>query len=287
MAAGSPQLVALKSKLPGTGWVEELAREQHPDGSWGRFHSRDSKIRSRFPSSEEAIRRAIALGLEKDDHILKQAIRYMLGVLVGRSNWSDRVEKSEGWPTRVEAISAGTLAQVDPCHPAVDRASEYWTEIAQRTFKGGRYDQTREIQAHRETRGVRMIYLGSRYVLTLLGSRSSLLSGELDRQIVGWIWNSPEGIGYLGADLKKPVLFHINQWLDSLEILSAFQCWRGFAEPAMDWLWSIRQEDNLWDFGARLSKTSYFPLSDDWRKVRTRMMDHSTRVLALLRKFVE
>jgi hypothetical protein len=36
---------------------------------------------------------------------------------------------------------------------------------------------------------------------------------------------------------------------------------------------------------AKVSKSFYFPLSDDWRKVGNRSVDHSTRVLALLRQF--
>ena len=36
------QLIADKIGLDANPWVQQLIQEQHPDGSWGRFHSRDS-----------------------------------------------------------------------------------------------------------------------------------------------------------------------------------------------------------------------------------------------------
>ena len=287
LSAESREISALKLQLAQLHWVKELAQEQQSDGSWGRFHSADAKNKKKFPSSEIAIRRALALGLERDNPILARAIKYMQAVLDGKVTWLDRVEKAEGWPICVEAISAGTLAQVDPFHPAIDKAWEYWAEIAQRSFSTGQYDQQSEVRAHRETRGLKIVYLRSRYVLTLLGSRSKQLSIQLERHIGNWIWNNPDGIGYLGADLKKPIPYHINQWLDSLEILSNFQCWREYAGEAMEWLWEQRRPDGFWDFGTRVSQTFYFPLSDNWRKPKYRQADYSTRALILLRKYVD
>jgi hypothetical protein len=267
-------------------WVQELAQEQHADGAWGRFHSMDSTLKARFPTSETAIRRALALGLDKDAPVLARAVGYMEKVLTGKAIWSDRVEKSEGWPIGVETITAGTLAQVDSSHPAIQKAWDYWVEVAERSFPGGGYDSKTEWQAHKDLRGIGIIYLSGRYALTLIGTHSADLHPVLDRRIVDWIWNNPKGIGYLGADMQHPKPAHIFQWLESLEILSHFQCWRDITTKALDWLWQQRNPDGLWDFGAKVSKSFYFPLSDDWRKPGARSMDHSTRILVLLKSFV-
>lgn len=282
---GCAELVTTHAQLLSHAWVEELRREQHPGGSWGRFHSMDSTVNTRFPTSEAAIRRALALGLDKNDPILKRAVDFMSSVLAGKVTWSDRVEKSEGWPIGVEAITSGTLAQVDPSHPSLLPAWEYWEEVARHSFPGGAYDPQAEWQAHKNVRGLGIHYLRSRYVLTLLGACSANLPAGLDRQIVSWIWNDPQGIGYLGADMQHPRPFHIFNWLESLEILSRFQCWREVAAGAIEWLWGQRHADGLWDFGAKVSKSIHFPLSDDWRKAGNRCVDHSTRVLALLQQF--
>ena len=279
---GSADLENALSQVMLHPWVKELAKEQHPDGSWGRFHSMDSSVKSRFPTTETAVRRALALGLDKRTPILSRANEYMHSILDGKAAWSDRVEKSEGWPIGVEVITAATLAQVDPEHPATLPAWEYWTEIANRSFPHGSYDPSAEWNAHKALRGHGLRYLGSRYVLTVLGAHSASLPASLDRQIVDWVWNNPAGIGYLGADLQHPEPFHIFQWLESLEIMSCFQNWGAIAGRVYSWLWNQRSQNGLWDFGTKVSKSAYFPLSDDWRRGRNRFLDHSTRVLACL-----
>jgi hypothetical protein len=265
--------------------VEELRREQKSNGAWGRFHSMDTTVKTLFPTSEIAIRRALALGLDKDAPILVRAVEFMKKILEGKAAWSDQVEKAESWQLMVEAVTAGTLAQVDPSHSAIRPAWEYWAEIARRSFPAGEFDPSAEWKAHRDLGSRGIIYLSSRYILTLLGARSGLLPAALDRQIVDYIWKEPAGIGYLGEDMQHPRLFHIFNWLESLEILSRFQCWPEVASKAMEWLWHQRKADGFWDFGSKVSKSIYFPLSNDWRKVGNRSMDHSTRVLALLRQF--
>jgi hypothetical protein len=285
LSPGSTDLVTARSQMLSHPCVKELASEQHPDGTWGRFHSMDSTVKAHFPTSEIAIHRALALGLDKDTPVLARAVEFMQKVLEGKAAWSDRVEKSEGWTTRVEAVTAGTLAQVDPAHPAIRPVWEYWVEIARRCFPKRAFDPDAEWKAQKDLRGLGIHYLPSRYVLTLLGARSAHLPAALDRQIVDWIWNDPQGISYLGADLQHPQPFHIFHWLESLEILLRFQCWHEVAGEALDRLWDQRNTDGLWDFGAKVSKSFYFPLSDDWRKAGNRSVDHSTRVLALLRQF--
>jgi len=216
------QLRITRGEMQENRWIQDLASAQEADGSWGRFHSMDTKNKRKFPSSEYAIRRALALGLEKESPIFKRAVVYMEKVLAGEIAWSDRVEKSEGWPIGIEAITSGTLAQVDVDNPAITKAWEYWVEVANRSFRAGKYDQKVEWNAHKEMRGLGIIYLRSRYVLCLLGARARDLPSGLARTILAWIWLEPGGIGYLGADLKHPDPFHISQWLESHEILSRF-----------------------------------------------------------------
>jgi hypothetical protein len=284
-APESRELCELAEGLPKQAHVRQLEAEQQPDGSWGRFHSMDASLRLHIPTSEIAIRRALALGLDQNHPILERAAGYMQGVLEGKATWMDRVEKSEGWSILVETITAATLAEVVPAHPAILPAWEYWVEIAKGSFPGGSYVPEAEWQAHRGLRGLGTRYLGSRYVLCLLGSRSACLPTALERRLFDWMWNNPAGIGYLGADLQRPEPFHIFNWLESLEILSTFQCWRERAAEAVAWLWKQRNSDGLWDFGLKVSKSYYFPLSDDWRKKLNRSFDHSTRILVLLSKY--
>jgi hypothetical protein len=274
-------LLAARAELLGKPHVAELAREQHPDGSWGRFHSRDSARRSRFPTSEHAIRRALALGLGPGDPILARAVDHMAAVLGGRAAWSDRAERPAGWPLIVEAVTASTLAQVDARHAAVDAPFAYWVEVAERALADGTYDPHAEARAHLDLRGRELAYLGSRYVLTLLAARATDLPVELDRRLARWTWERRDGIGYLGVDLRRPADRRVVQWLESLEIVAGFRSGPGIAAGAAAELWRRRGPDGTWDFGATIDRGTWFPLSDDWRGAR-RALDCSTVALAVL-----
>jgi hypothetical protein len=282
----SPELVTARHRLLEHPWVAQLAREQKLNGVWGRFHTQDTKNKTVFITSEQAIQRALALGLDKDTPILVKAVKYMEEVLTGEAVWSDWVEKSEGWPIGVEAITAATLAQVDPDHPALGPVHEYWVRVASRSFPNGVYNPEAEWNAHKESRGVGIRYLRSRYALTLLGFYTTAMPTDLDQQIINWIWHEPQGIGYLGTDVQRPSIRSVLSWLKSLEILCHYSTFREMAEPAVDWLWSQRNSEGLWEFGAKAKDPAYFPLSDNWRKAGSRMIDHSTRVLALLRDVI-
>ena len=54
LPSGSADLETARIQMLSHFWVGELAREQHPDGTWGRFHSMNSTIKARFPTRETA-----------------------------------------------------------------------------------------------------------------------------------------------------------------------------------------------------------------------------------------
>jgi hypothetical protein len=110
----------------------------------------DSTIKTRFPTTEIAVRRALALGLDHDKPILKRVFGYMQSVLAGKASWSDRVEKSEDWPIARQAITTASLEEVNPADPATLSTWEYWVGITSRSFPGGSYNPIAEWNAHKE-----------------------------------------------------------------------------------------------------------------------------------------
>ena len=231
----SKELVTARQHLLEHPWVIQLAREQGANGAWGRFHTQDTKIKTGFITCEHAIRRALALGLDRDTPVLAKAVEYMVKVLNGEAVWSDRVEKSEGRPIGVEAITAATLAQVDPDHPAVGSVREYSVRVANRCFPNGVYSPEAEWAAHKELRGIGIRFIRSAYVLILLSSRSTPLPVDLEQKIINWIWHESRGNGYLGIDLQLPSTRSVLPWLKSLEILSPYSTFRKMSTTAIDW----------------------------------------------------
>jgi hypothetical protein len=247
-----------KLNLSKSRWVKELEREQLSDGSWGRFHTRDTRVKQKIARTEAGVSRALALGLDICHPILRKVASYIVCVLDGRYKWRDRREVSWGqgwWDSAVQLISAATLAQIQPNLKILDTVWELWYTIVHRAFPSGIYNREHEIQAHLELRGIEDISeyarksimrrgaLGSfnKYQVALLGSRSDRLPHQLEKAYLAKIWN--QGIGYLGVppailpmQLLKKTSSQFEAWLSSIELLTSFTSWREFAREPLGWL---------------------------------------------------
>ncbi|HVN55278.1 MAG TPA: hypothetical protein VMT46_13175 [Anaerolineaceae bacterium] len=295
LSTADPPSVEARTAMLESRWVGELKENQHADGTWGRFHSRDSSLRSRFPTTELAIYRALALGLDPESDVLKKAAGFCCKVLAGEATWSDPPEKHEGWPVNIRFITAGTLARIDARHPAVSDPASIWTGIVERTFQSGTYDATAERAAHLALNGIRKkgkyLKLAGLYPLLLLSSPGSELPPALEQPLLKWVWNKEDGIYYVyGGCLSRPPQMNAKEfsdWMDGLEIISRFGSWRVIAREGMEWIWRQRGPDCLWDFGPAVRRSPYFPLAESWRRPGERKVDCSVRILALLRKYLQ
>jgi hypothetical protein len=292
-APNSPELQQAKDGLKHSRWVQELADEQWIDGGWGAFHSRSTRLKQKIPSTEVGVERALSLGLDAAHAILQKASAYILAIMQGDIEFPDYHEKNDRWQTGMRLFLASTLSLIYPDHPALDNARKLWHEIARRTFQSGKYREQDEIDAHAELTGSTVkdsyLVLNNRYQLNVLGSTPGMLSEELEIALLQWLWEKPDGIGYLEIPLNQPPPTKpgpFDRWLTSLEMLSRlFPTWVRFAQSSIEWLWKRRDEQGYWDFGSRPSSMSFLPLSDNWRNKQNRLFDWTTRVLILLRKY--
>jgi len=289
---GDAQLVQARKRLEESRRVRELAAEQWEDGSWGAFHSMNTRRRQKVPTTEVGVERALALGLDRMHPILQKASRYIVEAMVGERTFPDYHEKNDRWPTGMRLFLASTLSRIQPDHPLLDEDRRLWLKIARRAFRSGEYREEDEIGAHAELTGATVkdsyLVLNGRYQLNILGSIPGLLSEELERALLRWLWSRPDGIGYLNVLLSAPppcgVPGPFDRWLASVESLARlFPAWVRFARPSVDWLWAQRDDQGFWDLGPRPTFASYLPLSDSWRRRQDRVFDWTTRVLALLR----
>ncbi len=293
--AADAELQGAKAALDPDACVQKLGNEQWPDGSWGAFHSRSTKRKQVVPSTEVGVERALSLGLDVSHSILGRAHAYLLALLEGRLQFPDYAEKNDRWPTGVRLFPASTLSLIEPSHPILDRDRALWRQIAAYTFRSERYSEEDEIEVHKRRTGATVkdsyLVLSSRYQLNLLGSIPGLLSPDLERALVAWLWERPWGIGYLTVPLCVPPLPKpgvIDRWLASHEMLARlFPSWAGFAAPVVDWLLAQRDEQGWWDFGPKPDSIACLPYTDSWRERKHRLFDWTTRVLILLRRYYD
>jgi len=275
-------------------WVAELRNEQREDGGWGRFHSA-MKTKGKVATTEAAVERGLALGLEASDPTFQAAVEYLSRLLEGRIDFPDPPERNNRWETGKKLFAAATLARVWPTLRILDETWGLWATIAEHTFASGRYDSEAEIRAHEMLTGASVkdsyLVLNNRYQLALLGSRAVRLPRTVENALVDWIWHKSDGVGYLEIPLANPPSRYTSGMLDrlftSLELLAHFPSTGRLADSMIGWLWEQRNSEGLWDFGPRASFSVYFPLSQDWRSVKQRQYDWSTRVLVLLKRFHE
>lgn len=284
-----PGMKNLKMRVMETGWVDQLAAAQNDNGIWNRFHSQDTKIKATFPTTEFAIQRALALGLDKHDTILAMAVEWMEKCLKGQVGWSDRVEKSEGWPAMTRAITASTLARVDPFNPLLEPERSRWQEIALRTFRGGFYNHDAEQKAHRELNGLTTCgyyTLNVSHPLILLSTLPGLLPTHVEKAMLKWAYENSKGIGYVVpgrlSDFPLPGERRFTPWLDGLHILLRFRAGHDLLKDANEYIHSLRSEDGFWKFNRLPGIHPSFPLSDSWRKPVNKKIDQTVHILTLL-----
>ncbi|MEA3336611.1 MAG: hypothetical protein U9R25_11920 [Chloroflexota bacterium] len=288
--AHDPELARAKAALDESHGVRELAAEQWPDGSWGAFHSQASRRKQKIITTEMGVERALALGLDASHPILQKAANYIIQIMKGEFEFPDRQEKNDRWQMGKRLFLASTLSLIHSDHPLLEEDRTSWLEIARRTFQSGAYREEDEIRAHIALTGATVkdsyLVLNGKYQLNLLGFRAGALPPPLEQILLQWLWERPDGIGYLNIPLKPPPPQQpgpLDRWLASLEMLARlFPAAPEIVGEAFTWLWEKQNEQGYWDFGPRPASITYLPLYDSWRKRQNRTFDWTTRVLALL-----
>lgn len=274
--------------------VRELELEQHPDGSWGRFHTRDRKVKQKFATTEQGVERGLALGIGPASSVMSKAARYISTIISDKVRFPDPPEKNQRWKIATKLFTASTLCRIRNDFVLTEPVWQTWNEIAQRTFEDGKYSKTAEKHAHEELTGItedlRYLTFNNRYTITLLASRADDLDEKLTNAIQKWLWHKSDGLGFLDCPLyrmpgKKDVA-KLDRWFTSLEIMSNFKNWRKYSREMVSKLWDARTKGDLWDFGPKAKGSIYWPLSADWKNdERARVHDYSVRILTYLKRY--
>jgi len=292
--SGDPRLESARTALDSFPHVRVLRAEQRGDGSWGRLHSRDTRAADSVPTTEWAVERAAALGLDREHPMMHRAADYLAAVTAGQAAPSDPPEKNDRWSAGIVLFAAATLAAIDPEHPALDPVWALWHEIARRAFPGGTYDPDAEETAHLDLTGASVrgthLVVANRYAVALLAARADRMDPRLRAPLFRWLWNHPKGLGYLDVPPAAPPIRgaasgFVERWVWSHEILAKFAA-RAAVGPMLDGLEPSRRGDGLWDLGPRASFASALPLSTTWRGKDARAVDWTTRILSLASRWM-
>lgn len=258
---------------------------QHPDGSWGCFHTlrgdSDTSI-----TTEQALTRLECLGYTAEDECIKTAIAHM-ETLLHTGELPEGKEKTSDFETFVDLIVAARIRRfTDQCESA-NEIAENWAQAITKAFSSGTYSQTDYESCYaqvfgRKPKGGRLTDFVNFYQL-------SILPGMLDRQtenlMLDYVLKHENGIYYVYESRLDIVPDEFqskktNRYLAAIELLTRYESGKDKLSFAYDWLKANQQADGTWDMGAAAKDGVYFPLSDRWNKT-SRITDSTHRISKL------
>lgn len=234
----SPEYVNAYNDMKQSKWYRGLADEQWDNGSWGRFHTQDSKtpIKQNFTTTESALGRARDLSLSKDDPMIAKCIKLMERYVRGEETWTDNIEKHKdngrGHLFSRPFMTAANINMFDPDNPVIkplrDAVAEalkaafaagsfdkhYWgfdpdntlikslldivAETLKTAFAIDRCDENCWKQENGKYYIPGVVAPGSMYGSLLL-QNTNCIDDTLQRQWLDYIWNKKEGIYYVSS----------------------------------------------------------------------------------------
>lgn len=269
-------------------WYRQLAEEQWADGSWGRFHTQDTKFAGNqfFKTTETAISRMKELSLNHSDAMVASCIRLMERYLTGEAMWPDKIEHHDGFIIALNTIVAANLSLLDPDNTLLLHRRKVCAENLEKAFQHGYLDESSWESENRNSNEILLrIYMV--HPIRLLQHNADLKE-DLQRQYLNYIWTRKEGIYYISryapSEVKSLEDTGFQEWLRSLEELSGFMLFPEFLQRDGIYEHLLKESYRLMEENVTLTSASpvYGHYSESWRRKSGRTDDLLLRILRFL-----
>lgn len=267
-------------------WANQIISMQHPDGSWGCFHTLRGDSDTPM-TTEMALLRLELLGYTAEDDCIKRAIAHM-ETLLHTGELPEGKEKTSDFETFVDLIVAARIRRfTDRCESANEIAGK-WAQVITNAFSSGTYSQTDYDECYtqvfgRKPKGGRLIDFVNFYQLSIL---PGMLDKQTESRMLDYVLSHEDGIYYVYENRLDGVPDEFqskkaSRYLAAIELLARYESGKDKLSFAYDWLKANQQTDGTWDMGAAAKDGVYFPLSDRWDKT-TRITDSTHRIGKLI-----
>ena len=285
----NPSNKAEYDELKKSKWYQQLAAEQGENGSWGRFHTQDTKlpIKQKFITTESALRRARELALDKSDAIIDKAIRLMERYILEQEEWLDTNEHHYGFQISFRALVAANLSLFDPKHPLVQKKKEICACNLSQAFRNGCIDEKVWEDENRKSNEI-LLKPYMVYIIWLL-QENDFLDEALQRAYLEFIWNRKEGIYYRTnrplSELEYLESKNFLTWLSGLEEISDFSLFSEFMSMGTT-NHLLNEIHRLMEQDVKLPSAApiFGHYCETWSKKNMRRNDLILRILRLLIK---
>jgi len=266
-------------------WVREVTDEQQADGSWGRFHSTDSKLKRKWGTTESAMARLKYLGLDRTAISVQKACEYCEILLNNHiALWPEYMEKNELFPKAVPIYIVTALSHFGSDDRLYRQYGDALLSLLHLAFADGEYNREALNQSAKNLLGIEIdntyMGFGSKYLLIFFQNHVSKIDRDVQRKYLKWL-HEQDVIYYSPASLQEtitpftPLRYGLRTIFGRVEILSWLSSFHGFSEEFSEDLAVIspfRQSDGYWDPGNGFQCPR---LSADWRSPANRKMDQT------------
>ena len=263
-------------------WFELLKANQLDDGGYGRFHSRNSKIRKKYPTTEIAVDSMKMLDIRRGNSLVDKLCDYMEKILKREIEWPDGFEKNKWYRPAQPLFVASKLSVFgSDCKEFID-IFNCWHTILKEAFEDGEYNKDRTNRISKELLGCEIdgsyIGLNSIYLIELLGNMQAEISDDLKENYLKWLHHNGKMIGYTSVILNQGFDNNFSELYKVYFLLSKFSCFKTEFKDVLNLLINKRNKDGFWNFGRNFSCQK---LSDDWRSRDRMNIDHTIMALLL------
>lgn len=263
-------------------WVELLKANQLDDGGYGRFHTRNSKIKQKFPTTEIAIDSMKMLGIRRGNFLIDKLCDYMEKTLKNEIEWPDGFEKNRWYRSAQPLFVASKLSIFGSDCKEYMEIFKCWHAILKEAFADGEYDKDKTNKISKELLGCDIdgsyIGLNSIYLIELFGNMHAEIEDELKQNYLKWLHHNGKVICYSGVILDQGFDNDFSALYRVYFLLSKFPCFKTEFEEELSCLMDKRNQDGFWNFGKDFSCQK---LSDDWKSQAKMSIDHTIMALLL------
>lgn len=263
-------------------WVKLLKSNQLSVGGFGRFHTRDSKIKQKFLTTEIAIDSIKLLGLERGISLIDRLCDYMERILRRDIDWPDGYDKNQWYRPAQPLFVASKLSIFGSRCEEFLEVFNCWLAILQEAFRDGEYSKDRTDKISKKLLGCEIdgsyIGLNSIYVIELLANMQAHIGEELKQNYLKWLHNNGKSIGYTSVFLNRGLNNDFTELYKVYFILSKYSCFKYEFEKELNSLKEKRDRGGFWNFGKNFSCQK---LLDDWRSLDRMKTDQTVMCLCL------
>lgn len=269
-------------------WAKQIIDQQHPDGSWGYFHTLSEPKHNKY-TTEQALRRLEILGFTLEDAPVKAALDYMNRCLEGAREIPDRKEKHPFWEIYVELMLATWICRFTEDSLSANRVRDTWVEIFNAAYGKGRFNEDEYVQAFIKAFGLKptrnlVIDTSKFYYVSIL---ANALNETAEKAYFEDLLQRETGIYYINHHQLNQVPDRFeskeaNRFLSAIEELARYDRCVHCLGYVKQWLLEHRQPDGTWDMGISVKDHIHFPLSDSWRTPKLRRTDITYRIEKLI-----